>query len=201
MYAYASRVLLGPRLSRVPPHRREARDASSHGSRRCSDSSPKRGGTCDRKALRCDGNPTPATLRHELTQSLSRVLLTPPPMHEPEFSHEPILANHQRDPTRRGHDANRSDILDAHSIAIISERTSSHEIAKPGSLPRMCRDRLRTRRRSRPCGASCHHWVSARIGQDPSACCPWLMAEVASRRRTQILSIGRSGEMNCRRSH
>src|ERR1700723_3922327 len=49
-------------------------------------------GPYDCEPLGCDGDPALMTPRDELAESLNCVLLTPPPIHQPDFSHKPLLA-------------------------------------------------------------------------------------------------------------
>jgi hypothetical protein len=49
-------------------------------------------GPYDCEALGCDGDPALMTPRDELVESLNCVPLTPPSIHQPDFSHKPLLA-------------------------------------------------------------------------------------------------------------
>jgi hypothetical protein len=53
-------------------------------------------GTYDGKPLGCDGNPALMTPRDEFAETLNCVPLTPPSIHEPDFSHKPLLAYYQQ---------------------------------------------------------------------------------------------------------
>ena len=53
-------------------------------------------GSYDCEPLGCDDNPPLTTPRDELVESLDGVSLTPPSIHQPEFSHKRILADSQR---------------------------------------------------------------------------------------------------------
>lgn len=59
-------------------------------------------GTYDCEPLGRDGNSSLTTPRDELAESLNRVALTPPSIHQPELLHEPPLANNdERDRQQR----------------------------------------------------------------------------------------------------
>jgi hypothetical protein len=49
-------------------------------------------GPYDCEPLGCDGNPALMTPRDELAESLNYVPLTPPSIHQPDFSHKPLLS-------------------------------------------------------------------------------------------------------------
>jgi hypothetical protein len=50
-------------------------------------------GSYDREPLGRDRNPSLTTPRDELVESLNRVAFTPPSIHQPELSHERLLAD------------------------------------------------------------------------------------------------------------
>ena len=50
-------------------------------------------GPYDCEPLGCDGNSPLTTPRDELAESLTRVPLTRPSIHQPEFSHKPLIAD------------------------------------------------------------------------------------------------------------
>ena len=58
-------------------------------------------GPYDGKPLGCDGNPALMTSRNELAESLSGVPLTPPSIHQPDFSHKPLLADNDTEHDRQ----------------------------------------------------------------------------------------------------
>jgi len=50
-------------------------------------------GAYDCEPLGCDGNPALTASRDELVEPLNGIPLTPPPIHQPDFSHKTTLAD------------------------------------------------------------------------------------------------------------
>ena len=81
-------------------------------------------GPYDCEPLRRDGNPALMTSRDELAESLNCVSFTPPSIHQPDFSHKPLLAEQPHESeTTSTRILFPADSLDNPQVQLISDLT------------------------------------------------------------------------------